>query len=225
MDKVFLAATDLGTWLAKGGLVMVPLLLCSILGLAIILAKLLQLRQRKIIRPTIVNLLHSIDSPDDIDVVLRVCQDQQGPFANIIVAGLQNRDLSPDGIREILEDKGRQESRTLEHGLVALDTIAVIAPLLGLLGTVLGMVDVFNELASADQIHASQLSGGISKALITTVVGLCVGIPALVAHNYLLSKVEELSFGIEENLNLLFLKLRRFAETRMPSKHGHDEEA
>lgn len=223
MDQVMVAATELWTWLAKGGLVMVPLFLCSILGLAIILAKMLQLRQRKVIRPDIVTLLHSIASPDDIDVVMRVCQERRGPFANIIVAGLQNRDLPADGIREILEDRGRQESRTLEHGLGALDTIAVISPLLGLLGTVLGMVDVFNELASSDHIQAAQLSGGISKALITTVVGLCVGIPALVAHNYLLSKVEELTLGIEEHLTHLFLTLRRFSETRVPFHEADGE--
>jgi len=199
-------------WFEKGGLVMVPLLLCSILGLAIVLVKLVQLRRSKIIIPEIVQIIRSFAAPEDADIALRICREKKGPFATVIRLGLENRDLPPDGIREIIEDQGRQETRSLEQGLIALETIAAIAPLLGLLGTVLGMVDVFNEITASDVVQVNQLSNGISKALITTVVGLSIGIPALVAYNYLLSKVDSLVLDIEKHAALLFHKLRRHAQ-------------
>ncbi|MBN2384207.1 MotA/TolQ/ExbB proton channel family protein [bacterium] len=213
MEQLMNMVEHLWLWLEKGGLVMVPLLLCSVIGLAIVLVKLVQLRHHKIIIPEIVQIIKSFAGPADAEMALRVCRDKKGPFATIIKLGLENRDLPADGIREIIEDQGRQETRALEQGLITLETIAAIAPLLGLLGTVLGMVDVFNEIASAASVQVNQLSTGISKALITTIVGLSIGIPALVAYNYLLNRVESLVLDIEKHAAILFHKLRRLSET------------
>ena len=94
-------------WLEKGGTIMVPLLFCSIVGLAIVLTKLFQLRHNRIIIPEIVRLIRSITTHDDAEHVLRVCRQKGGPFANVIQVGLENREMSPDGLREMLEEQGR----------------------------------------------------------------------------------------------------------------------
>lgn len=216
MDQIMKLIEESWIWFEKGGTVMIPLLLCSILGLAIVLAKLFQLRPNRIIVPEIVRLIRSITRHDDAEHALRVCHQKGGPFANVIISGLENRDLPSDAMREIIEEQGRQETRSLERGLITLETIAAIAPLLGLLGTVVGMVDVFNEIAASDTVQVSQLSKGISKALITTVVGLSIGIPALVAYNYLLNRAESLILDIEKHAALLFHKIQRLSSSRDP---------
>jgi biopolymer transport protein ExbB len=210
MTEFWQSIVDLINYLEKGGLVMIPLLFCSVLGLAIVLLKVFQLRQKKVILPEIVGLVKSIHGPNEINLARRVCQEKKGSFANVILAGLENKDLPREEIKEIIIDQGRQEVRILQQGLVALETIAGVAPLLGLLGTVLGMVDVFNEISRSDVIQASQLSDGISKALITTVVGLTIGIPSLVAYNFLIDKSEALILEIEKYSSKLIHKLRTF---------------
>lgn len=189
---------------------MIPLLLCSVLGVAIVILKVLQLRRKNVILPEIANVVENIQGVDEINFAVRVCNEKSGSFANVILAGLESRDMPRDEIKEAIIDQGRQEVQVLERGLVALETIAGIAPLLGLLGTVLGMVDVFNEIAKSEVVQASQLSDGISKALITTVVGLTIGIPSLVAYNFLIAKAESLILEIEKYSSKLIQKLRRF---------------
>lgn len=204
------AMLDLYHYLEKGGIIMIPLLLCSVIGLAIFILKIFQLRRRKVIFPEIVQVIEKIQQPDEIDLARRVCEERKGAFASIILTGLENRALPREELKEAVVDQGRQEARVLERGLVALETIAGVAPLLGLLGTVLGMVDVFNEITKSDVVQVSQLSDGISKALITTVVGLTIGIPSLVAYNYLIEKAEMLILEIEKYSGKLIHKLRHF---------------
>ena len=203
--------TETWDYLAKGGISMIPLFLCSVLALAIFILKVYQLRRKKVIIPDIVHVISSIEKPEDISMALAICKKNEGPFANVIYAGLENKDLPRDEIKEIIIDQGRQETGTLQYGLVVLETIAGIAPLLGLLGTVLGMIDVFDIISKADVILAKELSGGISKALITTVAGLSIGIPTLVAYNYLVSKTEGLILVIEKYSSALMKKLRAFS--------------
>jgi biopolymer transport protein ExbB len=213
------AILDLYRYLEKGGIVMIPLLLCSVLALAIFILKIFHLRRRKVIFPEIVQVIEKIQQPEEIDLARRVCEERKGAFANVILIGLENRALPREELKEAIVDQGRQEARSLERGLVALETIAGIAPLLGLLGTVLGMVDVFNEISKTDAVQVSQLSDGISKALITTVVGLTIGIPALVAYNYLIEKSETLILEIEKHSGKLIHKLRHF-QIKAELSHG-----
>jgi biopolymer transport protein ExbB len=107
----------------------------------------------------------------------------------------------------MLEDQGRQEIRKLEKGLVVLETIAAIAPLMGLLGTVLGMVEVFAVIKEQGIGQTAALSGGISQALLTTVTGLFIGIPVLIAYNYFTNKSEGLVLDIEKYTNQLVQKI------------------
>ena len=111
-----------------------------------------------------------------------------------------------------MEHQGRQEIVHLERGLGLLETIAAIAPLLGLLGTVLGMIEVFDVVAQQGAGQAQELSGGISQALITTATGLSIGIPALVAYNYFVGKAERLVLDIEDHTDRLIQSVLLFRE-------------
>lgn len=204
------ALLDLYHYLEKGGVVMIPLLLSSILGLAIFILKIFQFRKRKVIYPEIVQVIEKIQQPDEISLARRVCEEKKGAFANVILTGLENQALPRDELKEAIVDQGRQEARNLERGLVALETIAGIAPLLGLLGTVLGMVGAFETISETTMVEISQISDDISKALITTVVGLTIGIPSLVGYNYLIDKAESLILEIEKHSAKLIHKLRHF---------------
>ncbi len=203
MDQFF-------AFLARGGLMMYPLLLCSILGLAIVIEKTLSLRRKNVIIPEVINLLDNIRGPDDVGLALSMCEKYDGSFANIIRVGLENRELPKDEIKEALNDQGRQEVHTLERGLVMLETIAAISPLLGLLGTVIGILKVFNVISIMGVGQASALSGGISEALISTIVGLSIGIPAVVVYNYFSNKAEGLVLEIEKYSSILLRKVISF---------------
>jgi biopolymer transport protein ExbB len=122
---------------------------------------------------------------------------------------IDNRDLPPDELRILIEDEGRQQVRSLNRGLGVIETIAGIAPLMGLLGTVLGMIKVFDVIQTLGVGQARALSGGISEALITTATGLMIGIPALIFYNYLSSRSESLILDIEKYTVLLLNKIVR----------------
>jgi biopolymer transport protein ExbB len=198
--------------LGKGGVIMVPLLLGSVLTLAIVIERGFSLRARKIIVPEIVTAVEGINCPEDLKVAERICETHPGTFANIVLPALRNEDLNREELKEFIIDQGRQEVRTLERGLVGLETIAGAAPLLGLMGTVIGMIKVFNVISQQGIGQANVLSGGISEALITTVTGLAIGIPALIAYNFFTSKAENLVKDIEKHTTSLLHKIRLLAE-------------
>ncbi|MCU0639464.1 MAG: MotA/TolQ/ExbB proton channel family protein [Candidatus Krumholzibacteria bacterium] len=200
--------TEFVSELQKGGIVMIPLLLGSVLALAIVIERAFQLRTKKVLTGEIVKAIEKIESVEDIRVAERICEANPGPFAGIILVALRNRDLGADELKEAILDQGRQEIRSLERGLVALETIAVASPLLGLLGTVTGMIKVFNVISKQGIGQASYLSGGISEALITTVTGLVIGIPALVAYNLLTSRAESLVLDMEKYSSGLLRNIR-----------------
>ncbi|MCH8871617.1 MotA/TolQ/ExbB proton channel family protein [candidate division KSB1 bacterium] len=197
-------------FLVRGGVMMIPLAICSILGLAIVLEKAFFLRRKKVIVPEIVNVLDNIKGPNDIGLALSICEKHDGSFANIIKVGLETRNLPKDEIKEALNDQGRQEVHALERGLVMLETIAGIAPLMGLLGTVIGILGVFNVISELGVGQAAALSGGISEALITTITGLSIGIPAVVVFNFFTNKAESLILEIEKYSSALLNKVISF---------------
>lgn len=195
--------------LSRGGIVMIPLLLISVLALAVVIERALFLRTSRILKPHVVKLISRIEKPEEAEMALSQLKDEEGPFLNIMRAGLEKRTQPRDEIKEAILDQGRQETHALEKGLVILETIAGIAPLLGLLGTVLGMIKVFQVISEQGLGQTQLLSGGISEALITTVVGLSIAIPTLVAYNYFTHKVERLVLEIEKHSSHLMTKLAR----------------
>jgi biopolymer transport protein ExbB len=193
---------------------MIPLLLGSILTLAIVIERAFSLRAKKVIIPEIVTAVERIKCPDDIRVAESICETHPGTFANVMLPALRNRDLNREELKEFIIDQGRQEVRTLERGLVGLETIAGVAPLLGLMGTVVGMIKVFNVISRQGLGQANVLSGGISEALITTVTGLAIGIPALIAYNFFTNRAEGLIMDIEKYTASLLHRIRLMTECR-----------
>lgn len=199
-------------FLVRGGVTMIPLALCSILGLAIVIEKAHALRRSRIIVPEIARVLEKIESEKDLELAQSVCKQHEGPFANIILTVLGNRRLQTNDLKELVEETGRQEIRVLERGLGTLETVASISPLLGLLGTVIGILKIFEAVSETGLGQASTLSGGLSEALITTIAGLSIGIPAVVFYNYFSGQAENLILDIEKYSSHLILQLKKYSE-------------
>jgi biopolymer transport protein ExbB len=195
-------------FILTGGIVMFPLLICSIIALVLIIEKIITLKKTKIIRPDIIDILSHITNMEDVHLALSFCQKKKGPFANLVFTSLNSLNLETQEIKELITDEGRQEIRSLERGLPALETIAAITPILGLLGTVIGMIRVFKVIAIQGVGDPAILSGGISEALVSTAAGLAVALPTLVFYNYLSNKAENLVLDIEKHINELLRKIR-----------------
>jgi biopolymer transport protein ExbB len=193
--------------LRAGGITMIPLVICSILALAIIIEKAYSLRARRVIAPEIVGLIETMRGNEDMLAPAAICRRVDTPFARVISAGLANRSLPRAENVEMIQAAARHEVGSLERGLLMLEIITGISPLLGLLGTVLGIFHVFNVIVERGVGEASILSGGISEALVTTIVGLFIAIPSLVAHSYYSKRVDELVLEIERHANVLIHKL------------------
>ncbi len=197
----------------SGGIMMYPLLLSSIIALIYIIERGLALRRRNILVPEIISVVDNLKSERDLELASSICSKYEGPLSNLVSVTLENAQLPREELREVLQDQGRQDIRDLQKGLNILETIAAIAPLMGLLGTVLGMVNVFAAIQEQGVGQTSVLSGGISQALLTTVTGLFIGIPVLVAYNYFSNKSEDLILDIEKYANSLILKIDRIRKT------------
>ena len=200
--------------IVQGGVLMIPLAACSVLAVWVVVDRAFHLRASRVMEPEIVGVIDSIEEPGDIPLARSICDKHPGPFAAIVRVALDNRERPRVELRELIEDQGRQEVARLERGLGLLETVAGIAPLLGLLGTVLGMIQVFEVVSQQGVGQAQSLSGGISQALITTAAGLSIGIPALVGYNYFVGKAERLVLDMEAQTNRLVQKILRFQRGR-----------
>lgn len=184
--------------LKAGGILMVPIVLCSILALAIILERFWTLRPTRVAPPDVMaELWRWIKSKDLNSRKLKALQ-ASSPTGRVLASGLMNAKHGREVMKESIEQEASQVIHDLERFLNPLGTIATITPLLGLLGTVVGMIKVFTEIQSTGLGNAQALSGGISEALFTTAAGLSVAIPALIAHRYFIRRVDALVVGMEQ---------------------------
>jgi biopolymer transport protein ExbB len=187
----------------KGGPVMYPILLCSILAFAIAIERLYYLYKIKIDIKDFMNNIEITIKRNRIAEAIKICEKTPGPVAHIIKTGIMKHDRPRQEIREAIEDAGHQEIPRLEKNISLLATIAHISPLLGLLGTVTGMVRAFQVIqeksVSFNPVSPGDLAGGIWEALLTTVAGLIVAIPTVVAYNYLVSRVEQFIIEMERS--------------------------
>ncbi|HXV77516.1 MAG TPA: MotA/TolQ/ExbB proton channel family protein, partial [Candidatus Polarisedimenticolaceae bacterium] len=181
----------------SGGPVMYPLLICSLLVVAIIVERAINLRASRVLTPTTVERIHGLVEGGRTDRAIEICRQSPGMFSSIMLPALELADRGEAAAKEAVEDAGRHETARLTRYLTALGTIAAVAPLLGLLGTVTGMIEVFRTIARSGVGQAAELSGGISQALVTTAFGLLIAIPALVGYNYFQSKVESMVTELE----------------------------
>ena len=196
--RAVIEAFPLGSTLIKGGLLMVPIGICSVLAVAIVLERLIMLRQPRVISPEVLGKVESYLQDGATAEALDVCRRRGSAVTRVLHAGIANHHKPKAEIKEIVADAGRHEVPSLERYLGVLGTIASISPLLGLLGTVTGMIKVFNVIAVQGVGHPGALAGGISEALITTAAGLAVAIPSLVFHNYFISKADGFIIEMEK---------------------------
>lgn len=181
-----------------GGWLMAPIILCSLLSLAIFCERLWALRRERIVPKGLVGQVWQWHQKDALDSRNLETLRNHSPLGRVLVAGLNNRHLDRAAVREGIEDAGRHVVHELERYLNTLGTIAAISPLLGLLGTVIGMIRVFIAITASGVGDPGVLASGISEALITTAAGLSVAIPSLIFYRYLKGKVETLVVGMEE---------------------------
>lgn len=184
--------------LKAGGILMVPILACSILALAIILERFWTLRPSRVTPQHTINELWRWIKKKELNGRKLKALQESSPLGRILAGGLMNAKHGREIMKESIEHEASQVIHELERFLNPLGTVATITPLLGLLGTVIGMIKVFAEIQLAGVGDAGNLAGGISEALITTAAGLSVAIPALICHRYFIRRVDELVVGMEQ---------------------------
>jgi biopolymer transport protein ExbB len=198
--------------LIKGGWLMIPLGTCSILALAIIIERFISLgmMERKANR-FIETMLGILKGNDDrkLDKITALCEMTPSPLARILQAGIERRDRERIEIKEAIEDAGYSEAPYLEKNLRILGTVVTVSPLLGLLGTVMGMIKAFNVIAVQGVGQPGALAGGIAEALITTAVGLSIAIPGLIFYNYFTHRTDKLIRKLENASGELLESLTR----------------
>ena len=199
-----------------GGWLMLPILLCSVIALAIVGERFWSLQEKRITPPNLVAQVwqwHKSGSLDDEHIQALA---KSSPLGRILAAGLINRHHPRDIMKESIEDVGRQVVHELDRYLNTLGTIAAVTPLLGLLGTVIGMIKVFAAITAHGVGNPGVLAGGISEALITTAAGLSVAIPSLIFYRYFRGKVNTLVLKMEEEALKMLDVMHGDREAREP---------
>jgi biopolymer transport protein ExbB len=181
-----------------GGPLMWPIILCSIGAAAIILERLWTLQDKRVLPPELAKKVWQLVENDQINDKVIAALEQNSPLGRVLAAGLASRHRPRTIVMERLEDTGRHVVYELERFLNTLGTIAVISPLLGLLGTVTGIIHSFNAIEAGGVGDPRMLSGGIAQALIATAAGMCVAIPALFSYRYLRGRVDRIVIEMEK---------------------------
>ncbi len=184
--------------LAKGGYVMIPLLLCSVLSVTVLIERYF------VIRAAHSNVADVVRKAEDAlfdhkpDRAVGVLEERNTAVTRVLAAGVRNKHLGERGAERAMEEQGMVETRLLTHRLGCLDTIITIAPLLGLLGTVTGMISAFHVIAAKEGISTpTAITGGVAEALIATATGLAIAIFTLVGYNYLQDRIRSIVAEIE----------------------------
>ena len=203
--------------LKSGGIIMIPIILCGVIATYIIINRLIYFASTKKRDKSLLQNVLAFMKNNDFDSCVRLCREAETPVANIILKAIQGRDLQEKDLREVVETQMDLEVPSYEHLLTTLGTIANIATLLGLLGTVTGNIKAFGVLGAGGTMgDPALLAGAIAEALVTTAAGLVVSIPAIIFHNFYASKVNKKMIkmeGIAADLILLIEKLKSEANS------------
>ena len=192
--------------LKAGGFLIWPILLCSVVALAIVIERFSSLRTSTVAPPELTERVAKLLKKGSIDSKTITELEEHSPLGRVLAAGLKNPNQHRVVVKEAVEEAGRHVVHDLEKHLQTLGTIAAITPLLGLLGTVIGMIKVFSAITTFGVGDPQALAEGISEALVTTAAGLSVGIPSLMFHRYFRGKVNELTIDMEQQA-LRFMKI------------------
>jgi len=185
------------TW-RKGGPVMWGLLVVSLLGVSIIFERLVALRRSKVLPPAFLKSIRTRWLSGDIKTAFELCSESSLPVARILKAGLAKHTRGLPEIERAIESTGTHEVQSLSKYMRPLGALAALAPLLGFLGTVTGMIKSFNSIAMSGSRRPDLIASGISEALITTAAGLVIGIPLYAVYHYLLGVIEQRTWEMEE---------------------------
>ena len=194
---------------------MVPLLLCSIISLAIIFERILSLRPTAVIKPSLARAIHDLGYGGKTTLVEQESLDEETALSRLVRACLMYTSWPKDENAEAVQAYARREIVRLERGLVFLEVVTGLGPLLGLMGTILGLIRIFGSAGSAGDLNAqgAQIAAGIAEAMYCTVAGLFVAIPALIAHALFARHIEALTIDLETLCSELLGKLYTQAET------------
>ncbi len=201
--------------LLKGGWLMLPILISSLVALAIIIDRYIVIRKSKLNVPAFLVKVRGMLREGKIEATIAFCKEEKTPAAFIVRKGLRKYHLGHERVKEAIETAGKQEVTKLEKGLSVLATISGVAPLLGFLGTVTGMISAFRRIEDLQgAANPSDLAGGIWEALITTAFGLAVGIVAYTFYNYLLSSIKKLVIDMEVVSNDVVDTLEEYGKSK-----------
>ncbi len=192
------ASMDLKDLFIAGGNFMWPLLIALIIGIAVAVERFITFSKAKLDVNKFLEQLGGYIRKGDLSGAETLCDRTRGPVSAILRAGLMRRDKGLVDVEKAIESAGSIEMAHLEKGLVVLATVSSVAPMIGFLGTVSGMIRAFGEIAAAKNVDASLVAGGIQEALITTATGLIVAIPIQMANNFFIAKVGRFITDMEE---------------------------
>jgi biopolymer transport protein ExbB len=188
----------IGQMYIKGGICMHPLLLCAILGLVLIIERMWTLWRARInSRSLMLDVVRALRQ-EGPHAAMRACEEKHGPIAAILHSGLMRSHRGPEAVEKAIHTAGSIEMAFLERGLLALATISNVAPLVGFLGTVTGMIKAFGAIADAEQVSAKIVASGIEEALITTAVGLMIAVPVSACYSYFVLAIDRFVLEMEE---------------------------
>ncbi len=209
--------------MSDGGPVMWLILICSVLSVFVFLMKTFQFHREEINTRELLKGLFNVLRRDGFVEAISLCDNTSGPVARMLGAAILAYERGDDDLRQAVDDACLEEIPKLEHHLTTLSTITYIAPLLGFLGTVLGMMETFQTIRDTQSVYlsAGQLSGSISMALITTAAGLAVAIPSFVAYNYLTSRVNTITLDMEKSASEI---IGFFERRRKQQEQGIDDD-
>ena len=193
--------TEIFDFLSRGGVLMIPIALGSVIALAIFLERIWSLQESSVIPPGLVDRVLGRVERADVAGARDDCLKSSSPMGRVLLAGLDAAGRPRQDMKSVLEETGKREMSRMERYIEALGTTASVEPLLGLLGTVFGMIKVFQKVVVTSRqgaVDPSELANGIWQALITTAAGLCVAIPAFIGYRYLLSRTAGHAVEMEE---------------------------
>ena len=182
----------------SGGAVVAVIGVASVIALAVFLARLWTLRRGRVLPRALPIQVRDLVLREELADAMTACRTDESPLTRLLLAGLRQAGRRREVVKEVVQEVGRHEAQLLHRGLGVLELIAVVSPLLGLLGTVWGMIDVFRAIEVHGVGNAGALAGGIGTALYTTFAGLLVAIPVRIGHSWLLGKVDLLVMDMEE---------------------------
>jgi len=190
---------DLANLWSDGGWMMWPIGLSAVVGIIVIVWKLFELSTKAARTKGFLRRVDELIAQRKITEALKLARDSNTPAGRILAAGLERQNEGTERVMKAIENVGLIELASLESGLVWLATVSNVAPLMGFLGTVIGMIEAFQAIEAAGEVEATLVAGGIKVALITTAAGLVIAIPVNIMHNYFVTRIDRLVLDMEES--------------------------